>query len=59
METDSFVAMFSTAIKPSADNYTLFREDHEHNVKFDTSLHGNFFLLRRNDKETEEKLVQT
>ena len=39
VEIDSFVAMFSTAIKPSADNYALFREDHEHIVKFDTSLH--------------------
>ena len=42
-QTDSFVAMFSTAIKPSADNYALFREDHEHIVKYGTSLHGECF----------------
>jgi len=28
-----FMAMFSTAIKPAADNYVLFREDHEHILK--------------------------
>jgi hypothetical protein len=35
--------MFSTAIKPSADNYALFREDQEHIVKYGTSLHGECF----------------
>ena len=42
-QTYSFVAMFSTAIKPSADNYALFREDHKHIVKYGTSLHGECF----------------
>ena len=42
-QTDSFVAMFSTAIKPSADNYALFREDHEHFVLIGTSLDGECF----------------
>ena len=35
--------MFSTAIKPAADNYVLFREDHEHILKFGSSLHGECF----------------
>ena len=37
--------MLSTAIRPSTDNYALFREDHEHIVKCGTSLHGECFVM--------------
>ena len=35
--------MFSSAIKPSAANYNLMREDYEHYLKYATSLHGELF----------------
>ena len=35
--------MFSTAIKPSADNYALFRKGEEHIVKYGMSLKGEYF----------------
>jgi hypothetical protein len=62
-QTDSFVAIFSTETKPSAEIYGLFSEDYEHMIKFGSSLHGELFcngvrLLRHGDLPHADPLPQ-